>query len=524
VNQAIREWIEMLAGAYGKGTVAYFCRSSTHPQILIAHSISGKYWSMLSLLALASFVLHLPHFQKDVMGMHAWRQAQTQTNTDSFVNESNNILQPRRNDRGTGDGIFRMEFPLAQWSLAQIQRAAGGRPVIMRSFYFVLSLLTLLGLFYWVKSILGDPLWAAGAAWAMAFSPTFFYHSFNPMPDNMALCAGVWGLAFIQRAIRRKPKTGREAHPIWYWALASAFLAVATLCKLPFILYYAIPAGWFLSQIRREGLPKLILPMGVLALGLLFPTAWYSLVIPEWQGNNIVGGVLSVDYGWRRLFDYFQHNLVSTLPELLLNFAAVPAFLFGAYSAWQKRRLLYANYAYLLLFAIGLIVFFFYELHALGKAHDYYLYPYLPVLFLVVAYGIKEWWCYRRLRYLLPALLFLAPVFCLLRLNSAWNPEEPGFNTDLYQYKVTLREAVPDDALVIAAVDPSPFIYLYHLQKKGWVLHNDELTEERFWEMIEAGATYLYSDSRTLEAKAWLKPFLKEKVMEQGSFRVYHIK
>jgi hypothetical protein len=341
------------------------------------------------------------------------------------------------------------------------------------------------------------------------------------MPDNLAMCAGIWGLAFVQRAIRIKSGGGKENSSVKYWALASAFLAVATLCKLPFVLYYAIPAGWLLSQMRKQRLPELILPIVLVSFGLMLPIAWYGVVIPEWEGNNIVGGVLSVDYGWRRLFDYFQHNLVATLPEMLLNFAAVPAFLFGLYSAWQKRRLLYTSHAYLSLFAIGLVVFFFYELHALGKAHDYYLYPYLPVLFLVVAYGLKEWWKRPRLRYLLPATLLFAPVFCGLRVSNAWNSSRPGFNPDLYAHRLVLQAAVPDDVLVITAVDQSPFIYLYYLRKKGWVLHNNDLTEERFKEMVTAGASYLYSDSRKLEEKTWLQPYLLEKITERGSFSVY---
>lgn len=456
--------------------------------------------------------------------MHAWRQTQTQTNTQNFATEDNNILNPRRNDRGDDDGLFRMEFPLAQWTLAQVQRAVGDGPLVMRGFYFCMGLLTLFGLFVWVKTLLGEPIWAVFAAWGLGFSPTFFYHGFNPMPDNLALCAGVWGLAFLQQAIRLEDEAEKKKNIAKYWVLASMCLAVATLCKLPFVLFYAIPAGWLLARIRDPGWSTLIFPMGVLSVGLTLPVAWYGVVIPEWEGNNIVGGVLSVDYGWQRLFDYFQHNLLSTLPEMLLNFAAVPAFLFGLFSAWKKRKLLFATYAYLFLFAIGLVLFFFYELHALGKAHDYYLYPYLPVLFLVTAYGLKAWWEGPRLRYLLPAILLLAPLFCGLRLNHAWTPSQPGFNPDLYKHREVLQAAVPDDALVIAAVDQSPFIYLYYLQKKGWVLNNDEFTEDHFREMIDAGASYLYSDSRQLEEKTWLQPYLQEIITEQGSFIAYRIK
>ena len=46
---------------------------------------------------------------------------------------------------------------------------------------------------------------------------------------------------------------------------------------------------------------------------------------------------------------------------------------------------------------------------------------------------------------------------------------------------------------------------------------------ERFLEMVEAGAAYLYSDNREMEEMPWLKPYLQHQSFERGSFRVYRI-
>lgn len=462
--------------------------------------------------------LHAPHFHKDIMGMHSWRQTQTQTNTVSFVEEDGNILHPRRNNRGGGDGIFRMEFPLYQWSAAKIHQVFGFGPHVMRVYLFLLGLLTLVGLYQWLKLMLSSSVLAAIGAWGLAFAPTFFYHSFNPMPDNLALCAGLWGLAFTQRAIG-------NANTLT-WLMASLCLATSALCKLPFILYFAVPALYLLGRIWKNGLKDNWLPLALLVGSGLLPLVWYVSVISEWGGNNIVGGVLSVDYGFARLFGYFQHNLISTLPESLLNFAAVPAFFYGVFSIVHKRQRRYSKYIPYLILGLLLVGFFFYELHALGKAHDYYLYPYLPLLFLFVSYGIKMWWQrFRqvRWRYVLPVLLLLSPMFCYLRIAQAWTPETPGFNADLLLYKERLRAAVPDDALVITGIDNSPFIYLYYLDKKGWAFSNSEIKEEDFSVMIREGASYLYLDNSKLLGKEWMQQFLAEEIAAYGSFKVYRL-
>ena len=69
-------------------------------------------------IPLISLIMHFNHFTKDLIGVHVWRQTQTQSTINNFYQEDFNILNPKRNDRGDGEGIFRMEFPLMQWCVA----------------------------------------------------------------------------------------------------------------------------------------------------------------------------------------------------------------------------------------------------------------------------------------------------------------------------------------------------------------------------------------------------------------------
>ena len=64
-----------------------------------------------------------------------------------------NILNPRRNDRGDGDGIFRMEFPLMQWLVAATYKIFGNHLIISRIFMFVIGIFSVLGMYKLLQAL-----------------------------------------------------------------------------------------------------------------------------------------------------------------------------------------------------------------------------------------------------------------------------------------------------------------------------------------------------------------------------------
>jgi hypothetical protein len=160
------------------------------------------------------------------------------------------------------------------------------------------------------------------------------------------------------------------------------------------------------------------------------------------------------------------------------------------------------------------------------KSHDYYLFPFYPLLFTLVGYGsiqlLKINFAFTKP--LVYALVLAAPLICLVRMHGRWDPDSPGFNPDLLTHKVELREAVPDESLCVVAGDPTPRVFLYYLHKKGWVLGWDGTGPENFSELVEQGARYLYSDSRETEQHPEVAPCLDEQVAEFGSIRVFRLR
>jgi hypothetical protein len=79
-------------------------------------------WIAMVLLSLG---MHWQHLRKDLISIHVWRQTQTQATVRAFYEEDMHILHPRRDERGDGEGLFLMEFPLMQWTVAAIWKVTG---------------------------------------------------------------------------------------------------------------------------------------------------------------------------------------------------------------------------------------------------------------------------------------------------------------------------------------------------------------------------------------------------------------
>ncbi|MCX6198086.1 MAG: glycosyltransferase family 39 protein [Bacteroidetes bacterium] len=481
-------------------------------------SNSSRNIILLSILAI-SFLMHFKDFSKDLMSIHVWRQTQTQSTIINFYEEDMNILHPHRNDRGDSDGMFRMEFPLMQWLVACVYTVFGNHLIITRVCMFIIGLFTILGIYQLLQSLFRNTTLSLMGAWAFNFSPCFYYYTINPLPDNLALCCAVWGIAFFF---------------IWYnnerWQhllLSGVLLSIGALCKLPFVVYYIVPVLFFVLQVfqkKRDG--KKIITAVVLFIPLILPLLWYVTVMPQWNGNMIVKGMLNNQETSNRIVEFLLHNLISTLPELLLNYGSVFFFLAGFYFLITKNAFKDFRFKLILSWSVVVLIYFLFEINAIGTAHDYYLFPLYPLLFMLVAYGAYHLYnsSIKAIRYLTLGLLLLLPFTCYLRMQSRWNADSPGFNKDLLVYKSELQNAVPKNALVVVGNDVSHFIFFYYIDKKGWGFHNDELTAEQLRLMIKKGAKYLYTDSRVTDGDVNIIQCLDKLVLERGTIKVYSLK
>ncbi len=453
------------------------------------------------------------------MSIHVWRQTETQSTIINFYEEDFNIFNPRRNDRGDGDGIFRMEFPLMQWLVAGIYKLFGNHLIISRIFMFIVGLLSIFGMYKLLMGIFRNVSLALIGAWAFNFSPSFYYYTINPLPDNLALCFSIWGLALFFTWIRREQN--------YLLLFSGLFLSIGTLCKLPFILYFSVPLVYFLKDISNNGFYKkaIVNIIMVFAFGIL-PLAWYISVIPHWNSSGIISGIFGGDIPLLVVLDYLQFNLISTLPELLLNYGSLIFFLSGFYFIIKNKAFENSLFSIFFVWSLFILMYFIFEVNMIARIHDYYLFPFLPIIFIIVSYGA---WNMLKLnnsyiKFFTIFVILILPITAYLRMQVRWDPESPGFNKDLLVYKEDLRNAVPGEALCVAGNDDSHFVFFYYLDKKGWAIHDDKLNQQDLEIMIEKGAKFLYSDTRGIDEKEEILPYLGKLILEKGTIRVYSLK
>ena len=479
--------------------------------------IQKRYKLILCCIPLISMLLHWHVFNLDLVGIHVWRQTETQTVINNFYTEDFNIFNPRYNQNADTNRLHRMEFPIMQWVFALFYKIFGAHIVISRILSFIIGLGTVYSMFYLSDTIFRNKAMATICAWCFNWSPVFYYYTLNPMPDILAMCCGIWSIGLFYAYIN----TGKIKYVIW----SALLLCLATLVKLPFIIYGSFMLTYILrSWIRKDHSVKQLLSIVLIyAICIIPPAAWYITVVPGWHIDTTKG---IFDQSWNHpvLINVITGTLISVLPELLINYGAVLLFICGFYLVFKNK--LYQNKYFLsfLGWGITILLYFVYEMNIIDLVHDYYLFPFLPAIFLLVAYG--AYYLLARhgfLKYLALICLAVLPLTAFIRADSRWDTKDPGFNPAYFKYKNELRTLTPKNAYCVVGNDPSSYILLYYIDRKGWAFDNDYLDEKILASHISKGAGYLFIDNQ-LDTVPGIKTHLDKKIFDKETLRVYKLK
>ena len=470
---------------------------------------------LLRTIVVLGIALHWNIWNRDIMGIHAWRQTQTMTVVENFAAEDMNILNPRINSRGDGDGIFRMEFPLMQWSFAWFYKWFGHHLWMARVLTFIISLFSVFGFFRLLRTYGQSETVSAIGAWCFAWSPVLFYYAVNPLPDNMALCFGIWSLVFL--------KQFQTAHSYRRLALFAAFLSLATAVKLPFVLFGAGFIPLFVEGLRERRYAETAIHCLLIALLMSPAAAWYLWVIPQWGNTALIGGVgAEASFNVTLALSNIWGTIHSLLPELFINYGSLLFFAFGiAVFVGSAQRM--ARFKVELSVLAFVSLYYIYEVNMIGLAHDYYHFPFLPLLFLVVAAGAKRVVLHRNpwMQRLALVALIVLPFTAYARSVGRWTGKE---TEAIHLHKDELRQLTPPHALVVVGNDPSTHIYLYHLGKRGWTFEQDHLTPTLLRSYIERGAAYLYANTPYAESDPGISALLGEPIFRKDGLTVYPLR
>lgn len=422
----------------------------------------------IALVLLLNALMHLPYISLPPCSIHVWRQCNTLAVTRNFFEEDSNLFRPRVDNRGTGDGVTGMQFPAFEWLLSRIYHVTGESFTAQRLYALAISSLAIVLMFFFLYEVGKDSFFAFAGAWCMTWSPEFFYHGINALPDIAALMFSLGACYGFMRWTRRG---GRRL-----FALTFLMLTIAGLIKIQYFMITAFMAGtlWILRKetpavLYRERIKSFVL-MVIISGAIIMSWYIYAINLIRISGLTDFGLTIRPARGWNEGWSILKRNLVSDLPELLLNYASFILFVIVLFMIPGFRIRQRAAAGGFLLLALAYVNFHLLELHQM-KVHQYYMLPALIFLAPMAGAGAVILYKKQSLRWIALLLLIAGPVLAAIRIIPArWQRDDKGIpvaftsSQDLHM----LRMAVPEEMRIITGPDPSGCIFFYFLDKKGY--------------------------------------------------------
>ena len=451
----------------------------------------------LAITIVLNILLHLPFINLPPCSIHVWRQCNTLAVARNFYEEDGNILKPRVDRRFDTDGVTGMQFPAYEWVLSRIYMITGEHYSIQRSYSLLITTLGLLAAAGFFSLLTGNAFFGALAAWILCWSPELFYQGINALPDIMAFSCG-FGALYATYSWK-KDKLNKQ--------LIAAFLLItlAGLIKMQygiFGIFMAVsifsPADKSKSTPWKEN-KKWLIP-GIISVMLICGWYVYANELIRVSGlNDYVLQLRPVSDG-NQLLDTIRRNLISDLPELLLNYSNFIFFILGGIVLLRNnsvKRILVTPF-----FAAGMafLCWYFLMMEQM-RVHQYYMLPVLLITTFIILKGIR--YCLERRFHLVAWILILCQpaIACIRILPARWMKDDLGIPAqfaDSRQLK-TLIEAVPSQVGVITGPDKSGCIWLYFLHKKGFSFEESKAFFEKqktgkvpFEEVKKRGGRWMY--------------------------------
>jgi len=485
------------------------------------------------ILALAiNFLLHLPFLTMPPEGVHVWRQCNTLSIARNFHEEGMNILEPKVDNRYNKSGVTGANFPAYEWGLAVSYKFFGEKFWVHRVYTMTIFFIGISGFFLLLLNLFNNYVIANSGAIALLFFPDLFYFEILALPDILSLSCTIWGFYFFIRWFKAYKK---QENTFLLFITSALLLALAGLVKLYFLLIGFAIAGIILQEFRLLFSLKMILYIiGFAIISVGIPIAWYIYAVELIKKSGLADFGLEVrtETDIDLIIKTLAQNIISDLPELILNFANTIILLCGCYFFFKKKAYKKRFFIPALCLFIAIIMYHFMEMKQMHY-HSYYMMPYYPFLACIVAYGANQLWV-NKWGTILILLIILNPLIASIRiLPSRWLNDNKAIPMELYNEstRTQLIQAIPNNNLCIVGEDQSKCIDYYFLHKKGFgFTHWQELLKKnrnqiRIERYINQGAEYIYFSDKGLNPEDTpLKHYLGKLIIKVGDIYVYQLK
>lgn len=431
-------------------------------------------WAAILGLGLA---IRLIHIDGPVVGMHAWRQADTASIARNLRRNGYDLLHPTVPWGGDGPGWVATEAPI----YPLLHALLGASPLSGRLLSIGLGLLAGWLLYRLVRDVLGE----TPALWSLALYallPMGAYYTRTIQPDPLILVGNVGGLWMFRRWIL----TGHRADIL----AAGLLVCVAGLVK-PTALHIGAPMAFLLWHHRPSG-ARIGRSELLLTLGIFLPiVAWYA-----WSHHlGATTGLTFFALGpgtdkWGHLalaidLEFWWNILYDRLGKSYLAAGIAPIVAAGLLLPRPHRE----AHLFEVWLAGGLLTV---ALAARGHdLHDYYQLPLLPPLAAIAGRVLGT---YLRPRLGLPSLaLVIALAMAAWRsiqvygyLLSTLDPRDHPVLTLAAQARA---HTAPDDLVIAVTTNGDPLVF-YLADRRGWYVRPHEISAGFFEDRIRRGARY----------------------------------
>lgn len=445
----------------------------------------------LALGLVGGLVVRLKDLQAPLADWHSFRQADTASVAREYVKHGVDLLRPTYHDlsniqsgQDNPEGLRMVEFPLINGAVAFLYRSLNPAlelHVFYRLFDILLSLISAVVLFAIVKKI-ASPEIGLIAAGVFLFLPFNIYYSRTILPEVALITFSLLGVYTGLRYIDRPN--------LLNFLFAFSTLAVGLLVKPVAIFFYLPLVGYALDT---RGLKSLLnWRLVLLALSACVPLyLWRRWILQFPQGIPDSIWLLNGNH-IRFKGAWFYWLFADRLGRLILGYWGTVLAAFGVLAKKKTTVIswwLTGALMYLVVFATG------------NVQHDYYQIPLIPIISVLLAYGIH---------FLLTTKVFsratsrlLLFVICIFAFSFSWYHIRSYYginNPAIIQAGQAVDRLTPPEALVIA-----PYMgdtaFLYQTNRRGWPIGFG------IDDKINKGAQYYVSVNYDDEANELMKKY-----------------
>lgn len=469
---------------------------------------TARYPIRIAVVCVAVFVLsHFYLFDAPPNGYHQWRESDTAAIALNYYQEDFTFFHPRVNQRGAGEGITGMEFPIYCYVTAVLYNTFGVHHAIPRLLTLLMALFGLWGFYRLLLSQFQDSTIAAFGVCALAFSPLYFFYSFKIMPDVTMLSLAIWAVYAFDRFL--------GSRQFWYLIISASFLILSAMLK-PVSLSLMLPLLYLVWKDTSGNTVRWFLFALYSIVVALIVFCWFMFarsVNAQYGSPGFYLGETFWDFPahWFSTVHFTRHY-IQRLPELWVGWGLLLPFLIGTLVCIRKRS---GGFFWLWFVAAAIALGL---TSMISNNHDYYGLIMIPAVAAISGLGLAFLWKHGPIgRKAAILLCLIAPVVTVVRIKHRFNADT-GFES----IRQDTEQLIPPTALVMVE-DPTTAVRLYQMNRHGWPIRQG-VTLQTLQEPLAEGADFLLIERPLYMYDSLLTPFFDPVPQRIDSLYCYRVK